>query len=234
MPRPRFAKLEPEKQRALLTVAAEEFAAHGYAAASFNRIIERSGHSKGAFYYYFDDKEDLFATVMRDAMQRLVIDVGDLASATDADSFWRETERWYVRSLRLFQKEPNALGLARSLVNALARGAATGALLELRKLARGWVLGFIDQGQGLRAVRTDLPHDLLVQLVMSLEEGIDLWLGEHIGDMTEAELRGIASMLTRLYRRVTGPDEADAPAATRPRKKKNEKEKPADARRRAR
>jgi len=206
MPRPRFGKLDESTQRALLTIAAEEFAEHGFAAASYNRIIERSGHSKGAFYYYFDDKEDLYATVMRDAMQRLIFDVGNLGSATNAEAFWQEMEEWYVRSLLLFQKEPHALGLARSLVNALARGAATGALMELREIARAWVLGFIAQGQSLGAVRSDLPHDLLVQLVMSLEEGIDLWLGDRIGDMSDDEIRGIATMLTRLYRRVTGPD----------------------------
>jgi AcrR family transcriptional regulator len=48
MPRPRFDHLEPERRRALLAVAAEEFAEHGYEASSFNRIIERSGLSKGA------------------------------------------------------------------------------------------------------------------------------------------------------------------------------------------
>src|SRR5687768_9358643 len=100
MPRPRFEKLDEERRKAILRIAAEEFAEHGYEAASYNRIIERSGLSKGAVYYYFDDKEDLYTTVLRDAMQRLVLDVGEMNAATDAASFWREFERWYVRSLR--------------------------------------------------------------------------------------------------------------------------------------
>jgi len=202
MPRPRFDKLDPERKTAILRVAAEEFAEHGYEASSYNRIIERSGLSKGAIYYYFDDKEDLYATVLRDAMQRLVIDVGDMSSAHDATSFWTEFERWYVRSLQMFQAEPHAVGLARSLVKALSRGTATGVLAELRVFARGFLEAFIEQGQGVGAIRRDLPHDLLVSVVMALEEGIDLWLGERIGAMSESEMTETASMLTRLYRRV--------------------------------
>jgi AcrR family transcriptional regulator len=220
MPRPRFEKLEPARRAAILSVAAEEFAEHGYEASSYNRIIERSGLSKGAIYYYFDDKEDLYATVLRDAMQRLVIDAGDMGSASDAKSFWSEFEAWYVRSLRLFQQEPNAVGLARSLVKALSRGAATGVLAELRRFARSWMDAFIEQGQGLGAIRTDLPGDLLVSVLMALEEGIDLWLGERIGGMSDPEIVTTAAMLTRLYRGVAAPEaEATKPAATKKTKK---------------
>jgi AcrR family transcriptional regulator len=60
MPRPRWATLEPERRTAILDVAAAEFAAHGFTDASYNRIIQRAGISKGAMYYYFDDQEDLF------------------------------------------------------------------------------------------------------------------------------------------------------------------------------
>ena len=62
MPRPRFEKLPVEKQEQILEAAAKEFTAHGYDGASLNRILEEAGISKGAAYYYFDDKADLYAT----------------------------------------------------------------------------------------------------------------------------------------------------------------------------
>ena len=34
--------------------------AHGFENASLNRIIKKAGISKGAMYYYFDDKMDLY------------------------------------------------------------------------------------------------------------------------------------------------------------------------------
>ena len=56
MPRPRFQKLAEEKRHHLLETAAKAFAAHGYEGASLNQILEQAGISKGATYYYFDDK----------------------------------------------------------------------------------------------------------------------------------------------------------------------------------
>jgi hypothetical protein len=165
-------------------------------------------------------------------MQRLVLDVGDMGSATDAASFWAEYEAWYVRSLDLFQKEPNAVGLARSLVKALSRGAATGAVAELRQLSRSWVEGFLVHGQSLAAIRADLPQDLLVSVVISLEEGIDLWLGTLIGSMSAQEIANTAVMLTALYRRVIGADEAALAIRHRPENPKRPKKEQKHGKRR--
>ncbi len=62
MPRPRFNKLAPEKRERIMEAAAKEFAAYGYEGASLNRILEQAEVSKGAAYYYFDDKADLFVS----------------------------------------------------------------------------------------------------------------------------------------------------------------------------
>ena len=56
MPRPRIARLAEDKRTRILEAAAKEFAAAGYENASLNRILEHAGLSKGAAYYYFDDK----------------------------------------------------------------------------------------------------------------------------------------------------------------------------------
>jgi AcrR family transcriptional regulator len=56
MPFPRFEKLAPQKRKHLLDVAAREFAIHGFNEASINPILEQAEMSKGAAYYYFEDK----------------------------------------------------------------------------------------------------------------------------------------------------------------------------------
>lgn len=220
MPRPRFDKLEPARRAAILAVAGEEFALHGYEGASYNRIIERLGLSKGALYYYFDDKADLYVTVVRDALRRLVFEVADLGAARDVAAFWREFEAWYRRSLRLFQQEPSAVGLARSLVKVASSGAAGGAVMaDLRQLTRGWVDEFIAQGQALGAVRCDLPADLLAAALAGLEEGLNLWLADRIGEMSEAEIDATAARLTGFYRQAVAPPpgpEQKAPRAPGP------------------
>ena len=59
-----------EKTRAaLLTVAHEMFAERGYADTSTQDIVERAGMTRGALYYHFRDKRDLFRAVFEQFRQ---------------------------------------------------------------------------------------------------------------------------------------------------------------------
>ena len=60
MPKQTFLNLPAEKREQIVDAAVEEFAANGFENASTNRIIANSGISKGSFYQYFEDKQDVF------------------------------------------------------------------------------------------------------------------------------------------------------------------------------
>lgn len=66
-----------ETQGIFLALARLEFATHGYAKASTNRIVEQSGMARGSLYYHFKDKEDLFRAIYT----RLTTDSNDEISA---------------------------------------------------------------------------------------------------------------------------------------------------------
>lgn len=220
MARPRFEKLEPERRSSILASAAEEFAEHGFEGASYNRIIERCGLSKGAMYYYFDDKQDLFVTTLTDAFRRLIFETGDLESARDAEGFWTEVRAWYRRSLQLCQEEPASIGLIRSLMKTVERGTGSVALTELRRLGRGYLDEFIRRGQALHAVRSDLPEGLLTSILMALEEGIDLWLADQIERLDGPQMDALAETVTALYRKVAEPEHTSLSGKNPPRKKR--------------
>ena len=57
-------------RRQILDAAAPVFAEHGYAGASLNQIILRSGLTKGGFYFHFPSKLDLALAVIGDHNQR--------------------------------------------------------------------------------------------------------------------------------------------------------------------
>lgn len=207
MPRPRFEKLDPDLKRTILARAAEEFAEHGFEGASYNRIIERSGLSKGAMYYYFDDKQDLFVTTLNDAVKRFIVDTGNIQAATDAESFWREVEAWCRRSLRLFLEEPAAMGLWRTLMKSVERGTGSGALTEVRRAGRVYMEQFIATGQAVFAIRDDLPPGLLTTVLMAVEEAMDVWFADNVGELDDDELTDLARIMTALYRRIAAPAE---------------------------
>lgn len=219
MPRPRFDKLDPARRAEILSVAAEQFAEHGFEHASYNGIIERLGLSKGAMYYYFDDKEDLFITALRDALQRIIVDVGSLQFAKNADEFWEEVRRWYEKSFSLLAEQPEDLGLIRSLMKRVEHGSGNVALAELRRFGRHHVDQFIVRGQRLGAIRDDLPNGLLSTVLMALEESIDFWLLDHVDDFAPGHVAEIADTLTALYRRVAEPD-SDIGSRANPKSKK--------------
>ncbi len=54
-------------QAGILTAARDEFAEYGLAGARMDRIAERAGLNKRLIYYYFEDKERLFASVLEQA-----------------------------------------------------------------------------------------------------------------------------------------------------------------------
>jgi AcrR family transcriptional regulator len=76
MSRPRFEKMDAERQKRLFESTAKEFAAHGFDGASLNLILEQSGMSKSSLYYYFDDKADLFTTMIERAIAVFFKEVG--------------------------------------------------------------------------------------------------------------------------------------------------------------
>ncbi|ETP70922.1 transcriptional regulator, partial [Lachnospiraceae bacterium JC7] len=59
----RFEKLSEDKKKRILLAAREEFARVPYEEASINQIIKNAGISRGSFYTYFEDKNDLLQYV---------------------------------------------------------------------------------------------------------------------------------------------------------------------------
>ena len=107
MPRPRFHKLSSEKQGRIVAAAIAEFSRAGYAHASLNRIIAEAGVSKGAMYYYFDGKADIYAMIMSQMMTRFLSVVGSPKTVDSADAFWPEVEKIYVRTLSAVIDDPD-------------------------------------------------------------------------------------------------------------------------------
>src|SRR5260370_41883945 len=101
MPFPRFHNLPLEKRERLMEVAAQEFAAYGFEDASVDRILETVQMSKGAAYDDFEDKVDLFFTVIQYCNERLKLFDLELDPATPtAENFWPTSAERHRQPLR--------------------------------------------------------------------------------------------------------------------------------------
>jgi AcrR family transcriptional regulator len=161
VPRPRFFRLPEDKRLALLRVAAEEFAREGFFGASYNRVIEQGPLGKSSAYLAFDDKEDLFFTVLRHRLPPLQGPVPE--TLNDAADFWPAVGDWIRRFGEHALEDPLVLPLAASFY-ALLPSSARGQALEGDVLA--FVGRFIERGRSLGVVRRDLSSETLSALAV--------------------------------------------------------------------
>ncbi len=184
----RLDKLDTERQKRLFESAAEEFAAHGFGGASLNRILEKSGMSKSSLYYYFDDKADLFTTMIERSIAVLFKEIGGFdPTALDAETFWSTFEELYRRAIAVVGRNAWLVqfgGMFYRLRSDPRQGSATGRLFTA---VRGWVTLIIERGQALGVIRADLPQSLLIDSTMSLLESLDRWVVVHWGQLKETE-----------------------------------------------
>ena len=65
MHKPRWQRRKDERPGEILNAALDVFAARGFAAAKLDEVAARAGVSKGTLYLYFESKEELFRSVVR-------------------------------------------------------------------------------------------------------------------------------------------------------------------------
>jgi AcrR family transcriptional regulator len=206
MPLPRFQNLDPPRRDAILTAAAEEFGERGFAGASYNRIIERAGISKGAMYYYFADKDDLFRTVLDVALTRWLEQVGIPFHADDAESFWAACESMYLKSLLFLLSDPRNAAMCLAVTRARERQEGHAALVDLTAKMTAFTGGLVRHGRAVGAVRTDVPEDLMAQVGLSMIDAGDRWIASRWRDLTPESAPATAKMMTDLLRRVAAPE----------------------------
>ena len=208
MPFPRFHKLAQEKRERLLDIAAQEFARHGFEDASVNRILERAQMSKGAAYYYFEDKVDLFFTVVQYCTERLkLFDTDlDMAALTEA-TFWPTFAELHRQPLLRSFEQPWLFAAIR------AAGRLSPATLEREPLAtlarqiKTLVMSLIKRGQELGVIRTDIPDELIFAWMGALDDASDHWLLTQWKQLDREAIGHISDQTVEAMQRVLAPPE---------------------------
>ncbi|HZO17159.1 MAG TPA: TetR/AcrR family transcriptional regulator [Polyangiaceae bacterium] len=208
MPRQRFERAAEAKRNALLDAAAKEFATHGYAGASINRILLAAGLSKGSFYYYFDDKADLAATVVAHETAQWIDSIGALPLPDTAEDWWEEMRRFNDRAIAEMLESPLRSDLLSRLGTAAARDpdlfARMGPYLK-DAAERG--AGFFRRGQEVGALRTDLSVETLMTIQQGSKKSLTAALLPADRAPTAEELAEFARINFDCFRRLALPEE---------------------------
>lgn len=206
MSRSRLDNLDPEKQRALFSAVAEEFAANGFDGASLNRILEKSGMGKSTLYYYFDDKADLFTTMVERAMGLLFGQIGKFdPDSLTAESFWPEIEAYYAKAIAAMNPHDWIVRFGHIFYSLRGHKRSDASTDRVFASARRWAGRLVERGQELGAVRSDIPHELAVELAMGLFETLDRWVLANWSTMTAKQRAGLAGEHIQLFQNLLAP-----------------------------
>ena len=210
MPLPRFAKLGKDKQELILSAAAEEFTQHGYEHATMARILSKAGISKGAAYYYFNGKADLFNAVTDRYMKRLdAVAIKDYDTLT-AETFWPSLAEESESIAKLHTDNPWMNAVLKMLCKLPWTTSETEEISEGYQSYVKWVESLVKRGQEVGVIRRDLPKDFLIRVMLAVDNVQDEWMVEHWDRLTQPEIEAIMSrLITDLWRRLLEPKEKD-------------------------
>ena len=86
-PRPDVrSRRKAERPQEILQAAFDEFSRNGYATTTLEAIAERAGVTKGTIYVYFENKEHLFISMVREVTKATLDTVHDMFASHDGST----------------------------------------------------------------------------------------------------------------------------------------------------
>ena len=87
MPKEMFYKIPLEKQEMFINAAIDEFTSKSFEKASINSIIKKANISRGSFYNYFNDIEELFNFIFERVRKERFIFANEIIKECNRDYF---------------------------------------------------------------------------------------------------------------------------------------------------
>jgi AcrR family transcriptional regulator len=205
VPIPRFQNIDAATRSAILDAARAEFAERGYEASSYNRIIANSGLSKSSFYYYFHGKQDLYVTVVNDAILQSAEAIGDPREVTTAEEFWAECARLIRRFYEFGMKNLILIGVLMSVLELKSGRLAKDLTAQITLKDVRWYEAIIRLGQALGAVRTDRELELIVDIGLAVLVAWTKWSAKQWLAGKPVDVEDHVDNIVDLLRRMATP-----------------------------
>src|SRR6201997_5293119 len=165
-----------DRPKEILEAAFEEFSRNGYAATALDQVAERAGVTKGTIYVYFENKEHLFISMVREltkATLDTVLDMFERHEGSTADLLRAQFSFIYQHIVEdrrrrevvrmLIAEAPRFPELADRYHDEILRPC-----LEMLKLA---VQRGIDHGEIRKSSIIDSPQVIIAPIAL-----VDLWM----------------------------------------------------------
>jgi AcrR family transcriptional regulator len=172
---PRMSLVARTERRQQILDATWRCAAHkGFRAMSVDEICAEAGLSKGAFYGYFDSKQELLLALLTDDAAALdgIVERLESASVPSIDRL-----RQFVRAMLGRGDDPARVQVradlwAEMLTDKTVRDRFTAAVRHRRTLLRAWIERAIVDGE-----LVEIPANAFAAVLLALSDGLGLHAG---------------------------------------------------------
>ncbi len=164
--KPTFDNIPKEKKKRIVDVATKEFAKNGYHDASISTIASKSGISVGAVYKYFENKQDLFLTIVDESIRRMENMLLGLAKE-DVDVIIK-VEMILREIIRTSREESILMRLYNSMTAINDDKLAGQFAKEMESITAEIYTEAIREGQKVGEVRTDIDPQIAAWLIDNL------------------------------------------------------------------
>lgn len=192
------------KKHEILSAAINTFAEYGYYGATMDEIASRAGVTKGALYWHYANKRDLFLAVFQYAFVEIDIITEDILRGEG--SVWDRLEAGVSAYLEYYQNNPDLISLLRTMVFE-GKDADDADLIALIKEAYSRNLELLEEvikeGIAKGEFRSDLDIKGVVRIVSAMFDGVMfqslLFENYNLMEMKEPILRMIGSNVVEGY-----------------------------------
>ena len=171
MPKQTWRNLSPTKREQIEQDALTEFAQFPYNQASITSMVRRLNIAKGSIYQYFNDKEDLYVTIVRLAHERVLYALRTripLSLYRDADMFVL-LRRYFAESVSVALDYPVETALIQRSLSDTGPAATTVHALAIH-IQRTFVEEIVASAMQSKSLRSDIDTNVTVFILESLLE----------------------------------------------------------------
>ena len=202
MPLKRFLSLPQDERDKILCLSSQEFARSGYDSTSLNELIKKLEISKGQFYYWFEDKADLFLTILDEICTGFSSAIMKNGHPQSAETFWQHLEEidenvieWLDENHSFFPIFKRVMELPED--HPVQQG--------IHKLMWPMFLHYgqtIQQGIEFGLVRDDIPFPMLMKMLDEVRTGLDHFELNNSDEMTKEQIKLVQRTRTRITRTI--------------------------------
>ena len=122
-----------------------------------------------------------------------------------AVNYWDEIAALYRHQFTSYAQRPWVFGVVKAGGSLSAEMMQQGPLAELWEQAQFLLVRLLQHGRDLGLIRTDLPQELLLSLVIAVDDAHDRWLYAHWSELSPADLEQAATRISDTLRRLLTP-----------------------------